>query len=70
MKNIIDIGELRKNAIKVQELRSLDIKASYIILEQCIKQLKLNTLPELNELKKTIFKTMNNLRKLDKNVRR
>lgn len=59
--NLKDVREKKKlNKIN----RELDIIASQVVLEECLKVLKHNKLPEISGLKIQIESTINKLRKL------
>lgn len=67
MNKIIKIDDIRQKEIKKQEHRLIDIRASYVVVENAIRYLGLNNLPELKHIKSELQKTMIELRKILQN---
>jgi hypothetical protein len=63
--SVIDLRSAKHAKEQMKELRLLDAKASYVALDQCLKTLKINSLPELDKVKKEIIKTMKELEKIE-----
>ena len=66
MDNIIDISQKIDEKRQKKSMKKLDIAASYVCLEKCLKYLEMNKLQELENLKKEIKKTMKKLMELSK----
>lgn len=58
MAEVFDI----KIKAKEREARVLDAKASYVALEQCLKIIEMNGMPELRDIKAMMRRTMKDLR--------
>jgi hypothetical protein len=67
MDKVVEITEIRKQQIKQQADRLLDVTASYAILESLIAYLYMNDLPELDSLRYNIEITMLELREILQN---
>ena len=65
--NIISLSKKRGQTTPVDEQRKLDAKASCVILEECLKQLELNNMPELKECKTSIKNKIKELKEIAKN---
>lgn len=61
---LVNLNEIRQDKKIRKANRELDIIASQVVLEECLKVLKYNALPETKELKKHIESTIKQLRKL------
>lgn len=58
---VVDLNEYRHYLKQVSEIRQLDIKASYVALDECLKILNINELPELDSIKSQIKVAMKKL---------
>ena len=67
MSKISDISKLRKKQIEEEDDRKLNIEASFVIVETCLKMLNLSNLPELISLKISLRNTLKELRRLKNN---
>ena len=65
--NITYIKDIKDRNLKKEAQKLLDIRASYAIIEKCDFYLRMNSLPELADLKKEISKSLNKLRKMKNN---
>jgi hypothetical protein len=63
MSEVIDITKERKQKVKQERDRKLDIEASYAAIETCLKIININDLKELRSLKSSMRLTLNELRK-------
>ena len=63
--SVIDLRSAKHAKEQLKELRLLDVKASYVALDQCLKTLKINNLPELENVKKEITKAIKELQKIE-----
>lgn len=61
MSQVIDITIKRKEDVKKQEQIKIDIEASCVIIEQCLKKLNLNNLKKLEYIKKELNNTLKDL---------
>ena len=66
---IVNISKKRKDLIEAEKLRNIDAYASYTCLNECLKILKLNSMPELTQIKKDIRNKLIQLKKITKNER-
>ena len=62
MSEVIQLSSIKHYLKKKKEIRDLDITASYVSLEQCLFTLNLNSLPETEEIKQQISKTLKKLK--------
>lgn len=60
---IVNLQEHRHYVKKMSAIRELDIIASSVILEECLKNLNINKLPELNLIKDQIKVAIKKLEK-------
>lgn len=61
---IIDLKDHRDQLKKLAEIRNIDVRASYVILDECLNMLNINNLPELDTIKdqiKVAIKKLENL---------
>lgn len=69
MIQIIDITKYTEAKKKAVEAVKLDAQASYAAMEQCIKTLEMNNMPELRAVKAMIRKTMKEMVDIGKHGR-
>lgn len=69
MSEVVSIEKRRKQQVKKDRKKDIDIQASYASLERCLKFIEMNDLPELRNVKSMMRKTMHQLRKMAKNER-
>lgn len=62
--SVLDLRSAKHAKTQLKELRDLDIKASYVILDECLKTLNINSLPELEPVKREIIKAIVTLEKI------
>jgi len=67
MGEIVSLEEIRITKKKEREQRKLDIHASHITLDNCLKFLNMNNLPELVNIKRDIERTLIKLEESFKN---
>lgn len=67
MAEIVNFSSIKHFKKKREELRNLDITASYISLEQCLFVLNISSLPETEQVKLEIQKA---LKKLKENAKK
>jgi len=60
---IIDISCLREKRRVTKNKKELDVKASIVVIEQCLFMLNNNNLPQTELLKKELSKTLKSLKK-------
>ena len=70
MENIVNISEIKYLRAKEEQERILDARASFAIMEKCLKFIEMNSLPELRNIKAMMRKTMHQLKEIGKNERR
>ncbi len=58
---IINLNEYKHYLKQMSEIRKLDIEASYVALDECLKTLNINELPELDSIKNQIKVAMKKL---------
>ena len=62
MSQVIDIAKKAQEATKKSRDRKLDAEASYVALEQCLKTIEMNSMPELRNIKAMMSRTMKDMR--------
>ena len=62
---IINLQEHKHYTKQLSAIRELDIKASGVILEECLKNLNINDLPELETIKAQISVAIKKLEKIN-----
>lgn len=62
---IVDLTEYKRYLEKIAQKRMLDMEASCVILEECLKLLNINDLPELETIKRQIKDAISRLEKTD-----
>lgn len=63
MSQVIEIKEITKR----RDQRKLDAQASYTIMEQCLKTLEMNNMPELRNVKAMMRRSMKDMVEIGKN---
>jgi len=58
MTNLVEITKIINKKKEDDFIRKLDLQASYVALEMCLKTIEINSLPELKSIKESIKKTM------------
>jgi hypothetical protein len=58
---IISLESHKRYQQQLKDIRELDVKASYVALDQCLKTLNINDLPELDTIKAQIRQVMKKL---------
>lgn len=62
MNNISDLTKIIKQKRKEREGLEIDIKASIVIIEECLSYINLNNLDELKSLKNIMKQTLSSLK--------
>lgn len=61
MSEVIDITEVARKSTETLRKRTLDAQASYTSMEQCLKVLEMNGMPELRNVKAMLRRTMKDM---------
>lgn len=64
MGQVVDIAEKFQEINKKYQDRKLDAEASYVAMEQCLKIIEMNSMPELRSLKAMMRRTMKDMREI------
>lgn len=67
MSKLVELVKIIEQNKAENDQRTLDAKASYTVLENCVKFLDMNNMPELEAVKLEIRKTMKELKDIGKN---
>jgi len=66
MSQVIDIVKKSKEITEQKSKIKLDAQASYTVMEECLKVLEMNSLPELRGVKAMLRRTMKDMVELGK----
>lgn len=66
MSKIVSITKLRTEAEKARNKKMIDVKASCVLIEECLLYLNMNDLEELKNVKSEMEDVLKKLKKMDR----